>query len=128
MPVPLSPPGIIPRGAVRAIDRIQRKQAQSICTVQRPAATVDEVGVETGRDWYTVGVYDCQVTTYGSGSETQFAGRVGPDADYVVKLPREADPRGDDRILVNGGTLQIVYVPRFQSSGLRVTAITKSRQ
>jgi len=128
MPLPLSPPRLIPRGAVRAIDRILARQASSQCVLQRPTTELDEVGQETGNAWYTVGVYSCQVIPPGGGTEAQFAGRVASDADYVVKLPRWADPRGEDQILVNGGTLQVVYVPRFQSDGLRLSVIAKSRR
>jgi hypothetical protein len=133
VPLPLTPPSILPAGAVRAIDRIQAKQAKSICVLQRPAG-VDEVGVATGGGWYTFAVADCQVNPPSGGSETQIAGRVGPDADYVVRLPRWADVRGEDRILVLDrarsviGSLQVIYVARLQTSGLRTTAIAKARK
>lgn len=132
MPLPLQPPGIIPRGAVRVIDRYQQKQSRSICVVQRPVG-VDEVGVATGSGWYTVAVADCQVSPPSGGSEAQIAGRVGPDADYVVNLPRSVDLGGEDRILILDrnrtpvGTLQVAYVPRLQTSGMQITAYAKSR-
>jgi head-tail adaptor len=119
---PLQPPAILPVGAVRVIDRLMARDRRDVCTIQRPVAQEDEAGATMESSWYTVAVVSCEVMEPTDGSESQIAGRSGPQATHAVSVPRTTDIRSSDRVIVQrtGSVLEVVYSTDDHSSGLDI--------
>ena len=79
------------------------------CVVQRLSGAKDRAGAQTN-DWVTTATVACRVDAPARQPvEAVSGGRVGPIVDYDVFIwPRTTVVGSNDRILVNGRTLNVV--------------------
>lgn len=97
------------------------------CVIQRPGASRDPGGAPVSGGLTTVAVVDCQVKSSGRvAGERVFGAVFGPEADYVISLPRETDVRSDDLITVNGKTMQVTGEDEAKSYGFELIIAAKA--
>lgn len=83
------------------------------CVIKRPSTGRDAGGAPLSGGESTVATVACRVGLAGTASvERVMGGRFGPDADYLVALPRGTDVQTDDAIEVNGMRLDVIYAAR----------------
>lgn len=122
----IRPNPLIPSGGVAAIDRLQGRLMQDLCTIERKSATRDAGGALATGGYAAAFSVPCQVTTPGrTATERVAGGRFGPEADYEIRMPRDTEIGSDDRIAVNGQTMQVVYAPDAASFGFVLTVLAK---
>lgn len=124
-PVNTRPNPLVPAGAVAVIDRTLGRMRTDVCTVQRRGSTRDAGGALVSA-MGTVAILDCQVTAPGRTATERVTGpRFGVEADYEIRVPRNADVRSGDQILVNGQRrLDVVYAAE-PSFGFQRTVLVK---
>jgi hypothetical protein len=119
--MPLQPNPYIPTDAVPDIDEALGFMRNAVCTIQRPGTARDAGGAPVSGVYGTVAVRDCRVIRGGTASnEYVLGGRFTGQADYEVRLPRDADVRNNDRILVDDVTLEVVAPPDVATHGLEL--------
>lgn len=120
----IQPNPLLSGGAVAAIDRLLGRLRAAHCVVERPSGARDAGGAPTGAV-AVIGAAACRVRVPGRQPiEAVQGGRFGPQADYEVVFDRAVavtlDLRSDDRIQVDGTTLQIIAVPRAVTHGFQL--------
>lgn len=97
------------------------------CVIQRKSAGLDAAGAPVSGGFSTVASLDCQVKAAGRVAvERVLGGQFGPEVDYVISLPRGADVRSDDQIVVNGQTMQVVNDDESKSYGFELIVGAKA--
>lgn len=120
------PSPLLPAGAVAAIDRLLTGQRSSVCTIQRPASGVDFTGAPTG-GFTTTAVAVCTVRAPGRMPiESVGGGRFGAVVDYEVAFAPDVDVKSNDRIVVNGRTLQVIADHDAASHGFQLKVLAKA--
>lgn len=98
----------------------------STCRVLRKPTGRDPGGAPVSGAYAEVASVGCRVeATNRQARETVVGGRFGPEADYTVAVPRGTDVREEDRIAVNGQTLEVVGVPGAESFSFEVIVAAK---
>lgn len=86
------------------------------CVILRKPTGRDPGGAPISGAYTAVATVGCRVdATQRQPLEAIFGGRFGPQADYTVALPRGTAITTDDRIAVNGTTLEVIGVPEIES-------------
>lgn len=121
------PNPFVPADAIPDIDAVLGQLRTDTCVIQRKSADFDPAGAPISGGFATVASVDCQVKGAGRvGVERVFGGQFGPEADYEITMPRETDVRGDDQIIVNGETMEVVSVDDAKSYGFEITVGVKA--
>lgn len=102
---------------------------QSQCQIYRATEVRDAGGAKT-KTWAAVGgAQACRVEAQTRVAQEQvFSGRITPVVFYAVYFGREVQISSDDRILVDGITLEVTGVPGLETyyAELRVNASATS--
>lgn len=122
----IRPHPLIPAGGAAAVDRVLARTRGDVCTIQRPVTTRSPGGAPVA-GFATVAVVDCAVALPGrTPVEGVSGGRYAATGDYEVRLPRGVVVHPDDRILVNGRTLEVVDDRDAVSYGFQTIVVAKA--
>lgn len=122
----IRPNVLIPAGGVAIVDRLLGRLRPDSCAIQRRSGGRSPGGAPTAT-FATVATVPCAVVVPGrTPGEGVAGGRFGPAADYEVRVPRDADVRSEDRIAVNGQTLEVTYAPTAASEGFELIVLAKA--
>lgn len=100
------------------IDRMRRDVTPSLpdtVVISRPAWTADGLGGSAAA-WAAAGTVACRVEPLQTGEGEEVAGgRAAGPAEYVVTVAHDQDVRGTDRLIYQGGTLEVTEVVTARS-------------
>jgi hypothetical protein len=107
---------VLPDATLDKIGRMLLKLRPDTCLIKRKPSGRGIGGAPAGGDYSTVGSVSCRVAVpQRAAQEGIYGGRFVPEADYIVALPRGTDVNSQDRISVNGQTLEVISVPSAAS-------------
>lgn len=76
------------------------------CQIQRATPADDGYG-HTTKTWATIATVTAGMAKPSAQVMTQYAGRIGALASWVVSLPLGTDVKADDQLLIIGQTLRV---------------------
>ena len=123
----IRPNPLLPASSARAIARLKGRLRQDLCVIQRRPTGRDSGGAPVSTAFETQQGVDCRVSQPGRAPLERVAGQqFGAEADYEVALPPETQIGNNDRITVNGKTLEVIYVPAAVSYGFELKVQCKA--
>jgi hypothetical protein len=123
----ITPNPLIPAGANATISRLLGRMRDDTCVIQRKPVGFDAGGAPISGPYTAVASVDCRVVASGrTPVESISGGRVGPIADYEILMPPDTDVLSDDRIVVNGKTMEVVQDQDAISHGYQLRVLVKA--
>lgn len=117
---------VVPAGPWNAASRLVARMRTTICVIERRTTGRDAGGAPVG-GYAAIAKVACKVKAAGRMPvETVAGGRVGPVVDYEIAFPTATDVRSDDRIVVNGRTMEIISDRDAVSHGMQLNVLVKA--
>lgn len=121
----ITPVPLIPAGAAATVNRLLARMRDDSCVIQRQGAGKDLTGAPSGA-FTTVATEPCRVTSQGLQPVESVGGsRLASVVAYEVRFEPDVDVRGNDRIQVNGKTLEVIGDQDAVSHGFQLVVIAK---
>lgn len=123
----IRPNPLLPASAARNVDRLLGRTRLDLCVIERRASGRDAGGAPTSAAFDVEQGVDCRVSQPGRAPLERVAGQqFGAEADYEIALPPDTQVTNNDRITVNGKTLEVIYVPSAISYGFELKVQAKA--
>lgn len=123
----IRPNPLLSASSARAIARLKARTRLDLCVIQRRASGRDAGGAPASAAFETQQGVDCRVSQPGRAPLERVVGQqFGAEADYEIALPPDTQIGNNDRITVNGRTLEVIYVPAAISYGFELTVQCKA--
>lgn len=123
----IKPHPAIPSAAAVGIGKVLGRFRRDLCVIQRKPAGRDAGGALLSGEYTVVQGVECAVAASGRAAvERVFGGRFGPEVDYVLKLPPATVVLSDDRITVNGTTMQVISGDQAKSYGFELLVAARA--
>jgi hypothetical protein len=123
----IRPNPLLPPASARSIARLLGRTRLDLCVIERRGTGRDAGGAPTTGPFEVVQGVECRVSQPGRAPLERVSGQqFGAEADYEIALPPDTQVNNNDRITVNGKTLEVVYVPSAISYGFELKVQAKA--